>query len=594
MEEKLVQERESKKFNDRVRLGTIAGLPLFFNFSFLFWFLFIIFVDPINLVLFVSLLFFSITIHELAHALASRYLDIGDGTLTIWFLGGFFIPFSEESLIDMSTGQRVKYAFMVLAGPLSNLVLSGLFLLLAYVTSMDLLHVAAQYNLSLAILNLLPFGYLDGGNIVRYLGSIMMDWRKITFFSGILSIVSAVIIFASIFFDSWLGDYANWGGFLIGMGIASIAMTRKTNEQLMAESKEAIERERAITQTTDQSKESRSLISVIVKIGLAGLVIFSMGYLFNQCWTYKDLTGRIAFIDGKKADHRLHLYITRKLGFPTIDADGVPARRIAKLSYLTDPQIIAFPCDSPDQTESTNICIDDHLGRRIAEIPTSSKTIETLMLSPNAKKLAFSAYSEEGVYLVDMPSGAIEKISSKGDVMAWSPDGNHILMAVEVNGSHEVFRTDLFDNETKNLTNNTAEDLLAVYAHDGQYIYFLSDRNGKYELFRMGPDGSNVNKISLENEIYPTNLGIQISPNNTRLLFSCGGWNGDSICSVNVDGTEESMLAKGDIAAWSPDEKYVAISGSDQDAIFIVTSDGKRSVKLKSLERIVWGMAWLP
>jgi len=587
MAEKTVQVQADEKFNERVRLGTVAGLPLFFNYSFLLWFLFIIFIDPIKLVLFVSLLFFSVLIHELAHALTSRYLGLGSGTLTIWFLGGFFIPFSETALVEMSTSQRIKYAFMVLAGPLSNVILAGLFILLAYATSMNLLYTAAQFNLSLAILNLLPVGYLDGGNIVRYLGSIVVDWRKIVHYSGILSFVLAAAVFVSISFS---GAHFGWVGFLIGMGIGAINMAKKTDEELVAKSQKTMDRELAITETSSLTKEASGLPSMIVKTVLASLVIFSIGYLFNQYWTYKDLPGRIAFIDANKSDHRLHLYITGKLGFPTIDADGTPSVSYTNFSYLTDPRIIAFQCDSDSSARQkrTSICIDDYSGERIAKIATGVKELRSLALSPDAQKLAFST-PQEGVYVADISSGVVEQIHTEGDVAAWSPDGSYIL----INGKGEILRTDPLGKDVRNLTNNSAADVLSVSTHDGQYIYFVSDRNGEYGLFRMDRDGSNVNKIVLENEIHVLGLGLRLSPDDTRLLFSCSDW-GESICVVKVDGTEEHILAKGYVATWSPDSKYVAVTGSHQGAIFIVTPDGKQSVRLKNLVFITWDLAWLP
>lgn len=591
MAEELVTVQEGKTSNDRVRLGTIAGLPFFFNYSFLVWFVFVIFVPPINLVLFISLLFFSISIHELAHALANRYLGLGSGTLTIWFLGGFFIPFSDISPGSIRTSQRIKYALVVLAGPLSNLVLAGLFLLAAYATSMNLLYMAAQYNLFLALFNLLPIGYLDGGNLLRYLGSIMVDWRKITFFSGILSIALAVTLFVGTFFWGWLGDYARWVGFFITMGIGTIRMTRETDEQLRAESKKTIERELRLTQTTSESKESTSFLSWTVKVGLAGLILFSIGYLFNQYWTYRDLSGHIVFTDDDKRDRGLHLYITQKLGFPTVDAEGAPALSYSDWPYLTNPEMIAFPCESAIKPWLTNICIDNYSGRRIGEIPVGVKEIRSLVLSPDASRLAFSTF-KEGVYVAEISSGDIEKIYDQGTVAAWSPDGNDILVTVKVDGNMEIFRINPLDENAVNLTNNPLQDHFPVYTDDGEYIYFLSDRDGKYDLFRMDHDGSHMTKIGLENQIHPSGFGLRLSPDNTRLLFSCG-W-GDSICVANTDGTDERVLAKADRAAWSPDGKYVVVSGFHQDAIFIVTSDGKQSVHLKSLEFITENLIWLP
>jgi Tol biopolymer transport system component len=46
------------------------------------------------------------------------------------------------------------------------------------------------------------------------------------------------------------------------------------------------------------------------------------------------------------------------------------------------------------------------------------------------------------------------------------------------------------------LTKNTGNDTLPVYSPDSQYIFFLSDQNGKAWAIRvMRPDGSDVKTI---------------------------------------------------------------------------------------------------
>lgn len=592
MEENIVRTQEDVKARDRVRLGTIAGIPLFFNYSFLLWFLFIIFVEPVNLVLFISLLFVSITIHELAHALASRHLGLGTGTMTIWFLGGFFISFSEAWLPEMTAKQRLKYALMVLAGPLSNLVLYGVFLLLAYATTMDALYSAANYNLTLMAVNLIPVGYLDGGHIIRYLGSTFFEWRKITIVSGIFAIVLAVAMIVGGFMGKWLNMPSGLPGFLVGASVAAIRMARKPDVELLGQSRQAIDRELAITQLTSELNEAASFKSWIVKIGLIGMVLFSVGYLGRQYWSYKDLTGQIVYVDRVRADRRFHVFMTGGLGFPVIDAAGTPDFANRELAYVTNPGRIAFPCLSTEISESTSICIVDFQGNQVTEIPTDEKTIENLVWSPDAQKLAFSTV-DNGILVLDVTSEKTEPTGFHGRVHDWSPDGDYLLATIANHGNSELIRINTRNGEAQNLTNNSWDDGTGSYTSDGQYIFFLSRNAGMYHLYRMDPDGSDLEKIKLKNEVHDGRIGLRISPDNSKILFSCGSF-GEFLCVVGTDGAQEKFLTRADHAAWSPDSNYIALSDFRADALFVMSSDGAKSTKLKSLQLNIWDLEWLP
>jgi Zn-dependent protease len=135
---------------------------------------------------FMSIVFASLVVHELAHGYVALWL--GDTTaqragrltlnplahvsplLTIvvpvatWLLsGGAFligggkpIPVNRHQLRHGWAG----YLAVVLAGPASNLALAAL----AWSIGLDRVVMA---NLALALINLLPLPYLDGGNAVR-------------------------------------------------------------------------------------------------------------------------------------------------------------------------------------------------------------------------------------------------------------------------------------------------------------------------------------------------------------------------------------------------------------------------------------------
>jgi Zn-dependent protease len=114
-----------------------------------------------------SFLFFaSILLHELAHALVARRCGIPVASITLFLLGGVALITREA--------RRPRHELLIAAaGPLTNLVLGGVFLLPLIATrnrfspSVALAAWLGVLNLSLAIFNLAPGFPMDGGRILR-------------------------------------------------------------------------------------------------------------------------------------------------------------------------------------------------------------------------------------------------------------------------------------------------------------------------------------------------------------------------------------------------------------------------------------------
>jgi Zn-dependent protease len=85
-----------------------------------------------------------------------------------------FIPFKFIApgavVIDLS--DRSKFGRVAFIGPLTNLVMGFIFLILFYRNPfVDYLYIGALFNSWIALFNLLPFGNLDGQKI--------FSWNKI-------------------------------------------------------------------------------------------------------------------------------------------------------------------------------------------------------------------------------------------------------------------------------------------------------------------------------------------------------------------------------------------------------------------------------
>jgi len=582
------------QFPWRIRLGTLFGLPLYLHISFFIWFLGLFWIEFENLVLYISLLVFSIGIHELAHALSCRSLGLGGGTLTIWLLGGYFIPFSELTLFEMTRKQRVQHAIMVFAGPLSNFLLAALFSLLAYKTTMNVFQVAAKFNLTIAVFNLLPAGRLDGGNIVIYLGSTFIHWRKAMFAVGILSFLVAGGVFVGIFLDSWIGNYSNWAGFLIAMGVMSIRMGNQTEEELKAESEKFVAKEKAIADETSRQSIGAKRMSSILNVGLLGMIVFSIWRLGSTYLVYDEMPGRIVYSDIDRDNDTLVLLTVEGLGFPINKAAGHPIYYPMKLSSSADGRFIAFVCTASRDPNLISMCVDDATGKAIAEIPLDESFREaTALLSPTGAHVAISKFNG-GVWVIDISTGSIKEIRQEGFVSTWTPEGDSILIDSDIDDKSEILQIGLNGSNVINITNNPNDDWSPVFSPDGKSLYFLSNRDGADALYRMNTDGKNIITIILENNVYTRNSPLQISPDGAKILFECGPVGG-IICIANADGKGEKQLGYGKMPTWSPDGRFIAFESDYlRQELLVMLPNGASPQSIAPLDTWISYFLWLP
>lgn len=80
---------------------------------------------------------------------------------------------------------------------------------------------------------------------------------------------------------------------------------------------------------------------------------------------------------------------------------------------------------------------------------------------------------------------------------AISPDVRTVAYMAFVEGNWEIFSLDLLSRVATQLTDDAAEDGLPAFSPNGEYIAFVSNRGGAWGLWRMAPDGGNVQMIAV-------------------------------------------------------------------------------------------------
>lgn len=125
----------------------------------------------------------SILIHELAHAVVGEYLGYKTERIKIIILGGF-VEFNNLNWMNVP---RHRF-YISLAGPVSNLLLAGLF-----INFYDLR--IAEFNFLIAAFNLIPIMPMDGGGMVAAICDNYSFNKIIAPSIGVMSASIAILFF---------------------------------------------------------------------------------------------------------------------------------------------------------------------------------------------------------------------------------------------------------------------------------------------------------------------------------------------------------------------------------------------------------------
>lgn len=148
-------------FRSGWRLGKLAGFEISINVSFVILLgLVAIFQGILAGLMLAVLVFGSVVLHELGHAVVARRLGVPIAGIELHFFGGV----AKMAGPPRSARDEILIAA---AGPAVSVVLGGAATALAWVTGSTILSILGYVNLLLGGFNLLPALPMDGGRILR-------------------------------------------------------------------------------------------------------------------------------------------------------------------------------------------------------------------------------------------------------------------------------------------------------------------------------------------------------------------------------------------------------------------------------------------
>jgi serine/threonine protein kinase len=184
-----------------------------------------------------------------------------------------------------------------------------------------------------------------------------------------------------------------------------------------------------------------------------------------------------------------------------------------------------------------------------------------------------------------------------------SPDGSMVVLN-NFTGQEDIFVVRADGSELRKLTDDAAKDRGPRWSPDGKRIVFYSDRSGRYELWMIEPDGSNLRQISKTTSDRSVWFP-EFSPDGRRVV----GQNEHGTYFYSLDGplpaakTDSTPPIAPGVAfsgfSWSPDGKWLAgfsnSKGIEVPGTWLYSVEDRKYTKIHEGGGLGPGrVAWMP
>ncbi|MBX3014545.1 MAG: PD40 domain-containing protein [Caldilineaceae bacterium] len=218
--------------------------------------------------------------------------------------------------------------------------------------------------------------------------------------------------------------------------------------------------------------------------------------------------------------------------------------------------------------------------------------------SPTGEQIAFAAKSEENkeelykIYLANADGSNVHLLLEDQPGYnfrpVWSPAGDFVLFVSNRDGNQEIYRVNVDGTGLVNLTNNDANDSAPSLSPDGNTIAFVSDRPGYPALHFMNADGSNVLQMLGEEwrGIWP-----RWSPDGSKLVFASDHEGFSTLYLLGKDGSAPQRITtdSGDHIEpyWVDNERLIFVTGYGVSwDLYLINIDGSNLVQLTNTHEI--------
>ena len=212
----------------------------------------------------------------------------------------------------------------------------------------------------------------------------------------------------------------------------------------------------------------------------------------------------VAPSDMRMAAHKIADYVYEKL-------TGEKAVFSTRIAYVTKNGTVY------------TLWVADADGENASFALRSNEPIISPSWSPTGSQLAYVSFEarKPSVYVHDVETAKRRLVANfKGSNSAptWSPDGRTLAVTLSRENGSQIFLLDAMTPgaEPRRITTSSAIDTEPTFSSDGKTIYFVSDRGGTPQIYKMGATGANVERVTFSGNY---NISPTVSPDGRLLAF---------------------------------------------------------------------------
>jgi TolB protein len=289
----------------------------------------------------------------------------------------------------------------------------------------------------------------------------------------------------------------------------------------------------------------------------------------------------------RNAAHRVSDAIYEKI----LGVRGAFATRIAYVAV-----------NGPPPTQVYQLIVADSDGENPRMVLESRQPLMSPSWSADGQWLAYVSFEghHSAIYVQEVRSGQRRQVSARAGINgapAFSPDGRRLALTLGgAGGNPDIYVLDLATQNLTRITDDPAIDTEAVWAPDGNSLYFTSDRAGAPQIYQIGvQSGARPKRITFEGTY---NARPRISADGKLLAMVTIDQGNYRIAVQDLQSGAMRVLSRGRLdtsPSFAPNSASLIYSdeAGERGVLATVSIDGLTGQRLKSdvgeVREPVWG-----
>jgi TolB protein len=258
-----------------------------------------------------------------------------------------------------------------------------------------------------------------------------------------------------------------------------------------------------------------------------------------------------------------------------------------------------------DYSGSSDVYIMNPYASNIMQLTNSSGHDLYPQISPLKDKIVFCRL-ENGVarpFQMDLDGKNLKQLNilpgASIGFCGWSPDAKKLVLHANKDGDTDIFIYDFSSNVTTQIVFNNSTDWIPNWSPDGNKIVFYSNMQGTYRLFKVDPNGENLELVT--NTQNTEERVPKYSPDGTQIVMMGRHLSSWDIYTVSSDGSDFFEVTSTDgfdeeIACWSPDGNKILFHRSGGNSkgygLYQISPNGGSLFELLDTEFNEWNAHW--